>query len=114
MSNRRMDLRHPDGEPQQRTAPGQPITPIQWSVCGYSIPAEEELSLFVVLLQKAEACPYLTYVSRIETILWFPTLRRRFKYILEKGHAQLANYCYNLDLSFKCCTPRVHPPKKLR
>ena len=75
MGNRSMDLRRLDGEPQPRTTQGPPYsTHVTVSLqLQHLNRGRVKFVVHVALLQKAAACPYLTYVSRIEIMLWFPT-----------------------------------------
>ena len=86
MSDRRMDLRRPDGEPQQRTAQGPPHSSHLAVGLRLQHPGRGRVKfvLLVALVQKAAARPYLTYVLRIEIMLQFPTPGRHFQCILGK------------------------------
>ena len=69
MSDKRMDLRHPDREQLPMDHPSPPISQL---VCSDNILAEEELSAVLAesVVQKA-TCPYLTCTSRIAIMCGF-------------------------------------------
>ena len=93
MSNRKVSLRCPDGEPQLITTQGPPRC-THLPVCLWlQNPSSERVKFaeLVALMQKAATCPYLTSVSRIEIMLVsYPV--QVFWIHLGKENEWLANY----------------------
>ena len=113
MSNRRMGLRHPHGEPHPRPPRDHPIPPLWQGVFDSIVQAEEELSVLCLWhLSRASCLSLFDYVSRIEIMLLIPTLCRYLEYILGNDMV-VGQLLYNSGLSLKCCDPRTNQKKKV-